>query len=328
MNQNNGYGQQPPATQTQPQNDLISYVTPTGDDFTSSGGKAGKHRWTTSARKSDYPGKFDYIVRPVPTPQGRRPLVTGWRHLFELTPGQWFGFNCPLSMRTGGRCLLCEKRSEFAARVTNDIDMKRAEDMAAREVKYMNVILRHDEARGPVVFEAHYTFTNLCKANQEQFQINAFDAQAGIDFMVHVPAKQGDRWGCGNDPRGRSPLHVDPRQVAEWVNATHDLEKEIRCLPYDKQVEAYEKAAGARSFGPEITGHSPQHYQQPPAQQGYQNQPAPQNYGPPPGQQQYSPPPQQQNWGNRQDGPLPQQQGQGAPAHNNYPPPPRRSGPL
>lgn len=227
--------------------DLTAYAMPDDDDFVSQQPSKRKKYWRIGGRNPDYPGMHDFIIRPLPVPQGRRPTVKVQRHFYQLPTGQWFALLCPLAMGQGNKCLSCEQIKGLLT--ANPLDVEIAEKMAAKEVTLINCVIRSDEARGPVIHEAHWSFDVLFKKVKSQ-GVNVFDpTAAGRDLELHTPAAKGDRWGY--TPRlMASALSPDPEQIRMWIDAAHPLEAETVCLSYDKQREAYTKLVDNASFPP------------------------------------------------------------------------------
>ena len=91
-------------TQNFPQNmannpgtDIVPFVIPGENDYDLSGGSDGAARshWRTGGSKPCYPGIYDFTIRPLPVPHGRRPKVRIAKHLYQLPNGAWFNHLCP-----------------------------------------------------------------------------------------------------------------------------------------------------------------------------------------------------------------------------------------
>jgi len=232
-----------------PGTDLTAYALPDAADFESSATSSAKKYWRTGGKNPDYPGVYEFVGRPLPAPQGRKPMVKISRHLYQLPNGQWFGILCPLEMRVpGGRCLVHEQMRDIAQ--GNPLDLEIVKQMEARQADLVCLILRNDEERGPVIHEANYAFAKHSRDMLAQ-GVNSFDpSAAGFDLSISVPPKgSGKRWEYKNRLRP-SPLHTDPQQVADWIANAPDLAAEARCLTYDQQEKAYQKALDRGSFPP------------------------------------------------------------------------------
>lgn len=247
--------------------DLTTYALPDEKDFESTSAGSAKKYWRTGGRSPDYPGIHDFVARSLPAPRGRRPMVKISRHLFQLPNSQWFGILCPLEMRVpGGRCLVHEQMRDLAQ--GNPLDLDVVKQMEAREVDLINVILRNDEARGPVIHEANYAFAKHSKDMMAQ-GVNSFDpTPQGFDLAIHVPVKgSGQRWEYKNRLKP-SPLSTDPQQMADWIANAPDLAAEARCLTFDQQEKAYQKALERRPPASGVAAAPAQHVQ------SYSSQPA------------------------------------------------------
>lgn len=260
--------------------DIVPFVIPGEDDYDLSGGGDGgaKIHWRTGGSKPDYPGVHDFIFRPLPVPQGRRPKVRIAKHLYQLPNGAWFSHLCPIAMKVpGGRCFSCEAAQQMLT--NNPLDADIAKKMSPQDNILFNVILRSDPDRGPVVHEAHWSFDKTYASASSQ-GVNLFDPSPnGVDSTVHVPIKKGsgERWAYAYQLQ-RKPLHHDPAQVQDWVSRAHNLDVLSTCMSYEDQYNAYCKAlnkqAAAQAAPPVYA---------PPMQQVQQQRPA---LGPPMGYQQ------------------------------------------
>lgn len=249
--------------------DLVAYAVPDVATFEEmgKGGGGSKKYLRVSGKSADYPGVFEFVLRPMPAPRGRKPMIIIWRHLYQLPNGRWFGHLCPINMGIrSARCFSCEKRSEVSAR--NPLDDEAARQMEAREIALMNVIYRGDEERGPVIHEGHWSFGKAASAMAAE-GINPFDpSPAGHDIRLSIPRKKGDRYTYSPLVKA-SPLHPDAAQLGDWIAMAANLEEEARVLPFDHQQQAYEKALASSDFP---GGDAPA--QGAPRQGGYPTQPA------------------------------------------------------
>lgn len=220
--------------------DLTAYAMPSAEDFESSSQQRDRLYWRTGGAKADYPGLNDFVVRPLPALSGRKAKVRICKHFWQLPNGKYFVHLCPIGMRIpGGACLSCEMAKDLAR--NNPLDDEIIKNMQAKEVDLLNVILRHDLERGPVIHEANWAFNQHSKDMIAQ-GVNSFDiSPEGYDMLIHVPRKNsGERWGYKSALKA-SPLHADPAQVRAWIEMAPDLEAEAIAPTYEAQQKKYQR---------------------------------------------------------------------------------------
>ena len=221
-------------------NDLTAYAMPSAEDFESSSQQRNRQYWRTGGAKADYPGCSDFIVRPLPALPGRKAKVRVCKHVWQLPNGKYFVHLCPIGMRVpGGACVSCEMAKDLAR--NNPLDDKLIKGMQFKEIDLLNVILRDDPDRGPVVHEANWAFNQHSKDMIVQ-GVNPFDiSPEGYDMLIHVPRKNsGERWGYKSALKS-SALHADPAQARAWIEMALDLEAEATPPSYEAQQKQYQR---------------------------------------------------------------------------------------
>jgi len=145
----------------------------------------------------------------------------------------------------------------------NPLDDELLKGMQFKEVDLLNVILRNDPDRGPVIHEANWAFNKHSKDMLAQ-GVNSFEVRPnGYDMLVHVPRKSsGERWEYKNALLP-SALHADPAQVQAWIEMAPDLETEATPPSYEAQQKQYQRlveSAGhtgsGKPQGPSYATHS------------------------------------------------------------------------
>lgn len=106
-------------------------------------------------------GQFTYfkaeqgrnVVRFVPPAKGsgRKAMYVTQQHYVELPGRPKVVFNCPVAMKTGGRCPVCEKRAKLLA-TGNSMDRETAFGLAPRMRVYACVLDRKHPEKGVQVF--------------------------------------------------------------------------------------------------------------------------------------------------------------------------------
>lgn len=227
--------------------DLVPYSLPDMGDIADAKDQAKSNNqwWRHAGKKSDYPGMTRYQFRAVPRRNGLESIRETYEHFFQLPNGAWIIEWCPIHMRLGKVCFYCELANKTLS--NNPLDYELASKIQAKQVFIFNVILRHDEARGPVIHKSHWSWKKYADDQRKQGK-NAFDpTAAGRDVLYQMPERDGERheYKPMLDP---SPLHVDQAQIDEWIGLTHDLRANSIPMTYQEQEEAYQKAVERTSF--------------------------------------------------------------------------------
>lgn len=299
------------------QGDLVQWNLPVEDFDSGDGSSANKKHWRHAGSKPCYPTMSEFRARLLPGVNGKPGFIQVFRHFFQLPNGKWIISVCPIHMRVPNvPCLFCEMLSQLAAQ--NTVDDKLIKKMEASDIFLCNVILRHDQKRGPVVHEGHFS-VNMEYKRLKKDGVNIFDpGPQGHDVDIFIaPKGSGQRNTC-KTCIAPLPLAGSVEEINNILRAAEDLTLLAKPKSYEDQKKLYQER---------LNGAPPQGQQQGGGQGGGQNQggfqPQQQSYGAPQGYQNYQPqpgyqPPPQQGYA----APPPQQyqQPQGQPVQQPKPP--------
>lgn len=145
-------------------------------------------------------GQFTYfkaeegrnVIRFVPPAKatGRKAMYVTHQHYVELPGRPKVVFNCPLAMKTGGRCPVCEKRAKLMA-TGNSMDRDTAFGLAPRMRVYACVIDRKHLEKGVQVFGFGKTVMKGLKSLRDDPDVGDFfrPGTDGFDVIVERTGK-------------------------------------------------------------------------------------------------------------------------------------------
>jgi hypothetical protein len=252
--------------------DLVRYSMPTDDDIQGAktlGDSISGKGWRPEVRNTAY------VVRLLPSLQGRKPLVAFGRHWCKIV-GPQGDKTVPIvcGVPTGQPCFPHDEMARIAEG-RNPIDIRRVEDWEARPAYAVCIIDRENEAGGPVIWEFGkqvFDQIQVLRTNAKtQGAADPFDpGDAGYDILVTLKMERGYKKYVLSPAQRNRPLSTDPNQVSAWLRATPDLASKFMVEPYADQQEALGMSTTAtggwvppRPPGPPVSGTVQQHLRAP-----------------------------------------------------------------
>lgn len=169
----------------------------------------------------------DTVLRFLP-PIGQRksPFATAYVHWITLPTGERRKVNCP-RMMAKQPCEVCAKAEKLRAS-RNPADQKAGKKLFPKMSVYANVIDRGAEHNGVQVYGFGKTvFEGLVAIRQNPKKGGKFvGVEDGRDIIITRKGKgQFDTEYSVAADMSVSPLHMDPGQADEWLEAAPDLDQ-------------------------------------------------------------------------------------------------------
>lgn len=183
-------------------------------------------------------GEGDTIVRFLPPKIGKSsPLAVTYSHYLDLPTGDKVSFNCPRMMPGARRaCIVCAKGDQLRSS-SNPHDQKAGKRMFPRLRVYANVIDRENEALGVQVLAFGKTIMDALTSIRQNPRKggNFTHPETGRDVIItRKGTGQMDTEYTVTADMTASPLHPDPGQADEWLEAAYDLDQFLTVLSEDE----------------------------------------------------------------------------------------------
>lgn len=177
-------------------------------------------------------------VRFIPALPGKSWKRVTYEHWVSVPGLGDVRFTCPL-FEAKKKCRACDMEKKLLGSA-KEADQARAKRFKAGRRVYANVIMRDNEAQGPVVLpfgiQVEKALTEL--RADEDIGGNFIHPVEGFDILI---LKSGEgmetRYAVHPADKGRScPLHDDGKTTNEWIASQHDLEKLVKVYT-DEDIE-------------------------------------------------------------------------------------------
>lgn len=181
-------------------------------------------------------GEGDNVVRFLPPRIGKQsPFAVSYSHYFDLPTGDKVSFNCPRMMAKRA-CVVCAKGDQLRAS-SNPHDQKAGKKLFPRLRVFANVIDRNNEKLGVQVLAFGKTIMDdLTGIRQNPRRGGNFThPETGRDIIItRKGTGQFDTEYKVAADMSASPLHPDPGQADEWLEASYDLDQFLTVLSDDE----------------------------------------------------------------------------------------------
>lgn len=162
------------------------------------------------------------IVRVLPGVHGRQPFIQFWKHFVKAAAdGKAWGGACPTKMAK----LPCPV-DQVAAKLSRgtDADRAMAEDLGARRRVLCNLIDRSAPDLGPQVAEVGPSIYDAIKDFMRTMGEDPTNpGEAGFDLIIEKSGSGMRTEYKTVAVRKNSALHIDARQLNEWLETAVDL---------------------------------------------------------------------------------------------------------